>query len=94
MISLSSAKRSGLPGKPYKVKIAKLWDGCEFKVGDIVECDQYGTFGGYDKKGRWVDFYSVEIIKYSSLRYSVFMWFVILASFMAGYLLFKIMQQL
>lgn len=33
------------------------------KVGEEVEIYHFGTFGTWDKEGRWVDFWDVEEIK-------------------------------
>jgi len=39
-----------------KVKITKETPG--FKIGEEVEINFYGTFGGWSTDGRWVRFYS------------------------------------
>lgn len=48
----------GRATETIKVKITKETPG--FKIGEQVEINFYGTFGGWATDGRWVSFYSSE----------------------------------
>ncbi len=50
------------PFAPKKLRITKEHPNSPCKVGEIVTVSRWGTFGCWDEKNRWVDFYSLEEI--------------------------------
>lgn len=43
--------------KVTRVTMENAW----YKVGDIIEVKYFATFGCYDKKDRWVNYYDVSL---------------------------------
>lgn len=59
------------PCLPYvaKRRITKKSNHSNHKVGEIIKVTRWGTFGCWDEKNRWVDFYCCEEVAKRSKWY-------------------------
>lgn len=54
---------SGVVPQVGKLRVVKESEHSPAKVGEIVTVKRWGTYGCWDEKNRWIDFYCCEIVK-------------------------------